>query len=377
MNSENFVSMIERLIGGIALESLAAGFGIFLLTLIARKVFDRYLSRFLAKITSRTRTEYDDLLLQAISHPISAIILTVGGYYSVMVLNLPTEPYNFPKFFTVAFKVAVSLLVIWTVYRLSNLLAQFLMSAFSRMDEEMARQFAPLVTQAVKITIVIIGILVVIQNLGYSIGSVLAGLGIGGLAVALAAQDTLANLFGTFVMLMDRPFKVGDWVQFNDIDGDVESIGFRSTKVRTWSKSLKIVPNKLLTSEIIENWSKMPKRRVKMTLGITYSATSEQVMALREEFESILRDDPGVDQEYYLVYFTGFGSSALEFFVYYFTKSTVWKEYLEVRQRVNMKFMDAVGDQGLSFAFPSQTLYFGNSELRDPRITSLTDDLPD
>jgi len=376
MEQVPMIETIESLIGGISITKLLGAFYILVLTLVIKKVFDRYLKRFFERIAKKTATEYDDLFLEAISTPISAIILTIGGYHAIRILDLPTEPYDFPGFTAVAFKIAISLLVIWTVYRLSNLLAQFLMSIFSKMDEEMARQFAPLITQAVKVTLIVIGILVVIQNLGYSIGSVLAGLGIGGLAIALAAQDTLANLFGTTVMLMDRPFKIGDWVQFKDIDGDVESIGFRSTKVRTWSKSLKIVPNKLLTSEIIENWSQMPKRRVKMTVGITYEATSEQVSVLRDNLENILRLDNGVDQDYYLVYFTGFGASSLEFFVYYFTKTTVWKEYLEVRQRVNLKFMDAITEAGLSIAFPSQTVYFGDSLSVEGKSDNITEAFP-
>lgn len=360
MEQQEIISSLKNLVGGLAFGRLIAAFSILLLTLILRKIFDQYLRKFLEKMAGKTSTQYDDLLVEAVSNPFSAIILTLGAYYATVVLELPTEPYNLPGFFDGAFKIAISILVIWTLYRLSNLLAKFLMNVFSKMDEEMAKQFAPLITQAIKVTILLIGVLVVVQNLGYSIGSVLAGLGIGGLAFALAAQDTLANLFGTFVMLMDRPFRVGDWVQFKDIDGDVESIGFRSTKVRTWSKSLKIIPNKLLTSEVIQNWSQMPKRRVKMTIGVTYQTSPEKVMELRDRMEQILLDDPDVDKNYYLVFFNGFGESALEYFIYYFTSSTVWKEYLEVKQRINIKFMEAVEDLGLSFAFPSQTVYFGD-----------------
>lgn len=365
MENGQIMDFFNNVVAGVSYHRIFAAFAVLLVTLIFRKIFDTYLKRILETIAGKTKTQYDDLLVEAITTPVSAIILTLGGYFAVKVLELPTEPYNLPKFFDVAFKIAVSILFVWMLYRLSNLLAKFMMGIFSKLDDEMARQFAPLISQAVKVTIFVIGVLVVVQNLGYSIGSVLAGLGIGGLAVALAAQDTIANLFGTFVMILDRPFKIGDWVQFKDIDGDVESIGFRSTKVRTWSKSLKIVPNKLLTSEIIENWSKMPKRRVKMTIGVTYKSRPEQVTALRDKLEEILRNDPDVDPDYYLVYFTDFGPSSLEFFIYYFTRSTVWKEYLEIRQRINLKFMQAVSDLGLSFAYPSQTVYFGDSLALD------------
>ncbi|HPQ40467.1 MAG TPA: mechanosensitive ion channel family protein [bacterium] len=375
MEHTQIMDFFNNVIGGISYHRILVAFSVLLMTLIIRKVFDTYLRRMLETIAGKTSTHYDDLLVEALSTPFSAIILTLGGYYAIHLLELPSEPYNFPRFFDVAFKIALSILVVWMLYRLSNLLAKFMMGIFSKVDDDMARQFAPLISQAVKVTILVIGILVVVQNLGYSIGSILAGLGIGGLAVALAAQDTVANLFGTFVMIMDRPFRIGDWVQFKDIDGDVESIGFRSTKVRTWSKSLKIVPNKLLTSEIIENWSKMPKRRVKMTIGVTYQSQPGQITALRDRLEQILTTDPDVDQEYYLVYFTDFGPSSLEIFIYYFTRTTVWKEYLEVRQRINLKFMEAVSELGLSFAYPSQTLYFGDPLKVDSAMHLPPDDV--
>ncbi|MBN1550248.1 mechanosensitive ion channel family protein, partial [bacterium] len=357
---------------GIELYKIVLSFLCLLSALFVKVVFNQAVIPLFHKFAKRTKSTYDDLLVEALHKPLNAVIYVTGIYYAIIVLSLPSEPYNFPRFFYSTYRIAISLITVWAIYRLSNLLATFLRRIISKADHEMAEVFAPLITQALRVTILIIGVLLIIQNLGYSVGSLLAGLGIGGLAVALAAQDTISNLFGTFVMIADRPFKVGDWVQFRDIDGNVESIGFRSTKIRTWSKSLKILPNKLLTSEIIENWSEMPKRRVKMNLGITYDSSPEKICLLRDSMERILAEDPDVDQDYYLVYFTDFGPSSLDFFVYYFTKSTVWKEYLAVRQRINIKFINAVRELGLSFAFPSQSVYFGDQlQLANPVSDSL------
>jgi len=222
-------------------------------------------------------------------------------------------------------------------------------------------QLDPILKKTFRTMVVIIGGIAVIQNLGYSVGSLLAGLGIGGLAIALAAQETLANLFGSIVMLTDKPFTVGDWIQFRDVDGNVEAIGMRSTRIRTWSKSLVVVPNKLLTSEIIENWSAMPKRRVKMTIGVTYDSPREKVEELVKRVRRLLADDPDINQEFNLVNFTGFGPSSLDIFIYYFTKTTKWAEYLAIRQRINLEIMGLVEALGLSFAFPSRTVYFGDT----------------
>ena len=346
---------------GIEVYRLLLSFFIILATLVIRKGFDRYLARKLRFWADRTSFKYDDLLVDAVLPPLSTVILLCGLLAAVFEIGLPAEPYDLNSFFFSAFKVAVSVIATWFFYRMGDFLSEILKDAFARVDEDLAEHFAPLARQALRILVVVFGSVIIIQNLGYSVASLLTGLGIGGLAVALAAQDTLANFFGTIVMFTDRPFKVGDWVQFRDVDGDVESIGLRSSRIRTWSKSLVTVPNKLLTSEIIENWSAMPKRRVKMTIGVTYDSPPEKVHALVEEIKKILREDEGVDQDFFLVYFTDFGRSSLDLFIYYFSVSTVWAEYLAVRQGVNLAIMNAVDKLGLSFAFPSTTVYFGES----------------
>ena len=197
------------------------------------------------------------------------------------------------------------------------------------------------------------------QNLGYSVSSLLAGLGIGGLAVALAAQETLGNFFGSVSLVADRPFKVGDWIQVGDkVDGDVEAIGMRSTKVRTWSKSLMSIPNKVLANEMIENWSRMPKRRVKQYIGVTYSTPADTMHDLVEDIKLLLRDDEGVQQDFILVNFTDFGDSSLQILVYYFTTTTAWLKHMDIRQRINIKIMKAVEARGASMAFPTRSLHF-------------------
>jgi len=345
---------------GVTVNDYLLFFSILLLALILRSLFDRYLSRLLMHWAQKTEAKYDDMFVDAITPPLNALFISVGLLVAVSVLDLPVGDVDIRTFVLQALKIATSIIFVWVFYRLCAPVTEMLRDFMSKSDGDLAAQFAPLMRQAMRVSVVAIGGILIIQNLGYSVSSLLAGLGVGGLAVALAAQDTVANLFGTFVMFTDRPFKVGDWVQFKDVDGDVEAIGFRSTKVRTWSKSLKVIPNKVLTSEIIENWSAMPKRRVKMTFGITYDSTPEQIEALIARIKTLLKTHPGVDQDYMLVNFTGFGSSQLDIFLYYFTATTVWAEYMEIRQDINLKIMKIVEELGLAFAFPSQSVYFEN-----------------
>jgi MscS family membrane protein len=166
-------------------------------------------------------------------------------------------------------------------------------------------------------------------------------------------------------ILSDRPYKVGDWISVGSgIDGDVEEIGFRSTKIRMFDKTLMTVPNGTLATETIKNWSQMPKRRIKMTLGLTYDAKPDQIRKFLKRVEKLLQEDEGVDQDYMLVQFTDFGPSSLDVFLYYFAATTVWKDYLETRQRVNLKIMEVVEEMGLEFAYPTQTMHLKGDGLQ-------------
>ncbi len=200
----------------------------------------------------------------------------------------------------------------------------------------------------------------VIQALGYSISGVVAGLGIGGLAVAMAAKDTLANFFGSIMILSDRPFRVGDWIRADQNEGVVEEIGFRSTRIRTFPKTLITVPNSIIANTAIDNFSRMPKRRVNMTVGVTYRTTADQMERLVSGIESILKNHEGVDKEFMLVNFTDFGSSSLDVLVYYFTATVLWADHLRIRQEVNLLIMRLVDGMGLAVAFPTRTVHLVN-----------------
>jgi MscS family membrane protein len=257
-----------------------------------------------------------------------------------------------------SYLVAVGSILIWAAYRLVDVFARYLDDAVSADETAVKGQFVPVIKQSLRIFVVIIGGLTVLSSLDVDIKALLGGLGIGGVAIALAAQDTVGNFIGTLSIFTDRPFKVGDWIIVGDkVDGNVEQIGFRSTKVRTWPKTLMSIPNRILAAEIIDNWSRMPKRRVKMTVGVTYSTTAEQMEELLSRIRQMLRAEEGVDQDFFLVRFTEFGASSLDIFLYYFTRSIQWDEHLAQRERVNLNIMRIIREMGLSIAFPTRSIH--------------------
>lgn len=334
---------------------LLTSFVIILLTYVARKIVGYLFENWLHRIVAKTSWEFDDKMVPAMRAPVGWMIFVIGLFIALTILNLSPE---WDRAIVLGVKAATMTIVFWGILKAVDVLAETMMGVAKK--REMAIYgFIPLIQKAARTFLLVVAIILVVQNLGYSVSSLLAGLGIGGLAVALAAQETLGNFFGSVSLVADRPFKVGDWIQVGDkVDGDVEAIGMRSTKVRTWSKSLMSIPNKVLANEMIENWSRMPKRRVKQYIGVTYSTPADTMHDLVKDIKQLLRDDEGVQQDFILVNFTDFGDSSLQILVYYFTTTTAWLEHMDIRQRINIKIMKAVEARGASMAFPTRSLHF-------------------
>lgn len=359
--SEMREGVLERLsqltdldFGGNSGIRLLGFFVLLLATFVIRMVVVAIWVRWFSRVAERTSWTFDDALIPAMTGPIGAMVYIVGFFLSVSILSLSP---NMDVVILRIFQASTMTVLFWGLLRMVDVFAEVLVDVAKQKDMGVYH-FIPLIKKTTRIFLIVIAVVLVVQNLGYSVGSLLAGMGIGGLALALAAQQSLANFFGSVSIVADRPFKVGDWIQIGDrVDGDVEEIGLRSTKVRTWAKSQLTIPNKVLADEIIENWSRMPKRRVKQYVGVTYSTSPENMEGLVEDIRQLLREDEGIHQDFILVNFTDFGESALQILVYYFTSTTAWLEHMDIRQRINLKLMKAVEARGSSIAFPTRTLH--------------------
>jgi len=325
--------------------------------LLVRLLFKTVILRLLMRATSLTSFRHDDEVLEALQPPVTAFIVALGLYLALSALGLPAQPLDFPRWIELGWKAAAMVLVIWGLFRLIKPLAAFLEDKLFAADENARRQFSPILGGVLRFVLVTLAAVFIAHNLGYQVTSLLAGLGIGGLAVALAAQDTLANILGTVVVLSDKPFRVGDWVLVDGQEGVVETVGFRSTRIRTFSKSLIIVPNKLLTEQRIENWSAMTRRRVKLTLGLLYSTPPEAMARFVEALRAMLQGDEGVEADTVTVAFTEFNASSLDVLVIYFTHAIPLPEHLEVKQRLNLAILRVAAECGVEFAFPTRTVH--------------------
>ena len=357
---------------GFTAGQLTVSFVILFISLIFRNVIALFIFRRLHVLTKRTKFDFDDDLVQALEKPVSWFIFFLGLYVSLAILPLDDD---IAILIQNLFHGSTMLLIVWGMLRLVDVTGD-VMARRIKDQRSAIFGFIPLLKKTVKVFILCVGILMVIDNLGYNVAGILATLGLGGAAIALAAKDTVANFFGSLMIVLDRPFKVGDWIIVGDkVDGDVESIGLRSTKVRTWPKTVMSIPNSILANEYINNWSRMPKRRVKQYVGISYEASAEDMEGLVQDIRQLLAEDDGVQQDFILVNFTDFGDSSLDVLVYYFTKSTAWVEHMDVRQRVNCKVMRAIKARGLSVAFPTRSLYLEGEVAR--KMAGYQDGLPD
>ncbi|MCD6220933.1 mechanosensitive ion channel family protein [bacterium] len=359
--SSYFPLWMSKTFMGVAIWQFITAFIFVLLGFVAKKISDYFIETKLIKIVKKTRFELDDLIVKAFSRPFGFALVLIGISFAIGVLPIPPVA---EKFVFAAVKIAGVIIFLWFLFRLVDVGVYYLSKLAKKTESKLDDQLVPLISKSLKATIGIICFLWLFQLLGYNVSSLLAGLGIGGLAVALALQDTLSNFFGSVFIFLDRPFMVGDWVKIGDVEGIVEDIGFRSTRIRTWLKTLVSIPNKNVANATIDNWSRMPRRRVFQTIGLTYETTADQMEKAVEEIKKIIENDPGVDKNFIVVKFSEFGDSSLNITVIYFTIDTTLKGHLETKERINLSIMRKLSDLGLSIAFPTMSIYLEKGNLK-------------
>jgi len=354
---DTLTSLLDNTFLGTSVGQFAAAFALLLLALIGKRLIAHAFVRILQPLTKRTRNEYDDLFVQGLQKPVEFLVLTLGLFAALTVLQLPVEPVNLRRLGVAICKVMATFGGGWILFNLVDLLDAWLERWAQQTESTLDDHLLPFIRKCLKAFILMMATILAIQNLGYSVSGLLASLGIGGLAVALAAKDTLSNVFGSLMLILDRPFKLGDWIKAGDMEGTVEEIGFRSTRIRTFAKTLITVPNSVIANLPLDNFSRMPKRRIKLSVGVTYATSPAQMEQAVESIRELLRSHPAIDQEFFLVNFTDFGASSLDIMVYCFTTTTVWGEYLDARQEICLRIMRLLEAQGLEIAFPSRSVY--------------------
>jgi len=337
----------------------AAGL-LFVAAVLLRRAITHVIFAWLKRLAAKTTSTLDDKLLPALETPVAWLVFVFLAFAGLEVLVLPPAV---EVWIGQAFDVIWVAVLFWGLLRALNAVVDHLAERDVQRGMGLTH-FVPLIKKTLAVVFIVMAALTVAQRLGVQVGAFIAGLGIGGLAFALAAQETIANFFGSLVVVMDRPFRVGEFVRIADYEGTVEDIGLRSTKLRTPARALVVIPNKAVAAETVTNYSRMPQRRVEQKIGLTYATSPAQMEAILEDIRGILRGDPEVHQEFLAVYFTGYGDSSLDIQIIYFAANPDWRKHMELRERVNLRIMRAVAARGLSFAFPTQTLHVEDDVAR-------------
>ncbi len=331
---------------------------IVLITILLRRVVTTLLFGFFRRLSSRTRTTFDDKFLEVIEPPVGMLVIVFGLVGALKALKLsPAADHMLGYAYTMAF----SLCVFWLLLRAFIGVLDHL-EASARQKKLGVAAFMPWIKKSLIAVFVVFGVLMIAQSLGANVQAFLAGLGIGGLAFALAAQDTIANIFGSVVVAVDQPFKIGEAVKIGAHDGIVEDIGLRSTKLRTPAKNLVVIPNKLVAAEPIVNNSRFTHRRVEQVIALTYDTTAEQMDEIVEAIRQIiLAEEEDVRPGSVMVFFRDLNASSLDIWVVYETKDADFQKQMRLRQRINLAIMRAVEARGLQFAYPTQTVRLAGS----------------
>ncbi|MCP4293324.1 MAG: mechanosensitive ion channel family protein [bacterium] len=327
-----------------------------LLIIVGALVVGKFLywvfSSVLRGLTQKTKTKIDDIILDMIEEPI-VFAVTVGGiWFGLQRLVLPE---NVDNGVANSLQFLIVLSITWLISRLlESLFTHYLTPLADKSKNDLDDQLLPLARKGVKSAVWALGIIVALNNAGYEVGAVIAGLGIGGLALAMAAKDTVSNVFGGFTIFTDRPFTLKDRVRVDGYDGTIEEIGIRSTRLRTLSGTLVTIPNATFSGNSVENVSLEPCRKIVLNLGLTYDTKPEAMQQAMDILREIKEANTDVEEKI-IIGFNGFGDFAMNILmIYYVTKGA---NIIDTQTSINLEILKRFGQAKLDFAFPTQTLY--------------------
>ena len=329
-----------------------------LLSTIIYRIFIFLSERVLRKVLIASGfSETSHKYLIPIARPTSFFIIVLLLALFVPILQLPP---NYSQYVILVLRILLPLIGTIIAFRFINILAQYLDKLASKTASTLDDQLVPLIRKTLKTFVVIVGTLFILQNLKVPILPLLTGLSIGGLAFALAAQDTIKNFFGSLMIFIDKPFQIGDWVTSGEVDGTVEEVGFRSSRVRTFRNSLVYIPNGKLADSTIDNHGLRKYRRFFTKIALIYDTPPALIQTFVEGLRKIVDTHPNTVKDNYHIYFNDMGSSSLDVLFYIFFEVPTWGKELEARHEVLMEIMKLAAKLSVNFAFPTQTLHMEN-----------------
>ena len=356
-------------------RSIWISLSIIILFLIIRKWIVKLALKVFNKITNKTKSDLDDKLVQVLRKP-ARMLLTFSVFfiaYKILYLEEVLELSTIQTMDVIVLRIyrTVVIVSIFNVfYQMTTGSHTFFKEFFNIFDIRVDPLLVPFVSKVLRLLIFFIGIAIVCAEWGFDVNGFVAGLGLGGLAFALAAQDTLSNTFGGAVILTEKPFTIGDWIVVNEVEGTVEDISFRSTRVRKFDKSIVTVPNSTIAKANVINYSQRNIRRISYDLKVKFRTSLTDMKTVLEAIRTMLYDHKGIHNETIFVHFNTLGESSYNIFLYYFTNTSVWSEYLALSEDTNFKILEILEAHDVELAVPIQAIILDNKNHEHGQKTS-------
>ena len=349
-----FIEVWKNGISGVNISEIIIAILIFFLFLLLRGIFTKFVVRRLEKYVARTTNNFDNSLVSALIGPTKFFPIVIGFFVATSYVTLGDGTQDFVDN---ANRTLITIIIFWTIHQLIGPLSAIVKSV----GDLLSRDLLNWIIKAIKILILILGAAAVLELWGIKIGPIIAGLGLFGVAVALGAQDLFKNLISGILVLVERRFRVGDWIYVEGvIEGSVENIGFRSTVVRRFDKSLATIPNFQFAEKAVINNSQITHRKIDWLIGLEYKTSVEQLTKIRDEIEKHINGSKDFSKDkgtFISIKVDQFSASSIDIRVLCFTSTKYFLEWLEIKDRLVLEIKRIVEKNGSSFAFPSQSIY--------------------
>jgi len=360
------MNVILNILENAFFQSVLYALLLILVYMLLRKRVMKFFFSVINKRVEASKSRLDDVLVKVVRKPLRMILnvtVLLIAYYLVDFHLITESTETIDTFVLNVYASAVTVFFVWVLYNSTDESQVFFTDFMKIFDIEVDKLLIPFMSKVFRLVLMIIAIALIASTWGFDVGTFVAGLGIGGLAFALAAKDTLANMFGGAVLITEKPFTLGDWIIVGDVEGTVEDINFRSTKIRKFNKSIVTVPNSRVADSNIINFSKRNIRRISYELKIHIDSSVDEVKAVIKDIENMLIDHQGVHNETIFVKFNKFGESSLNIFLYYFTNTSVWGEYLSIAEDTNFKIMEILEENNVRLAVPLQQIKMEQDQM--------------
>ena len=350
--SDIFLSVWNKGILGVDIFQILIGVGIFLIFLIFRGIISKLIIKKLELISKRTTNKLDDTFVKSMVGPARFLPIVLGFFIASYYMTFSSEGREIVDTIN---RTLITILIFWVIHQIIEPISYIL----SGLDQILTRELIGWIIKSLKILIFILGLAAVLELWGIKIGPIIAGLGLFGVAVALGAQDLFKNLISGILVLVEKRFKIGDWISVDGvIEGIVEKIGFRSTTIRKFDKSLAIIPNFQFAENAVVNVSETSNWLISWNITLQYDTTVEQLKIIRDEIEKYIIGSEDFDAKVGIaVRVDKFSDSSIDMYVRCFTKGDSWNNWLSVKERLAIKIKEIVEGNKASFAFPSHSIY--------------------